>query len=125
FKARLDDPKLSPDEEVTFPGTGALKGTYFLSLRGYKATEVAAKLKIPILLLQGDRDYQVTAPDLEGWKRAVGKKANVTIKQYPGYNHLFIAGGGTPRPEEYQLPGHVDEPVIRDLAEWIGKLPAR
>jgi dienelactone hydrolase len=125
FKARLDDPKLSPDEEVTFPGTGALKGAYFLSLRGYKPTEVAAKLKIPVLVLQGDRDYQVTAPDLEGWKAVAGKKANLSIKQYPPLNHLFIAGTGTPTPEEYQVPGHVDEQVIRDVAEWIGKLPAR
>jgi pimeloyl-ACP methyl ester carboxylesterase len=125
FKARLDDPELSPDEEVSFPGTGALKGAYFLSLRGYEPTEVAATLEIPILVLQGDRDYQVTAPDLEGWKKVAGKKANLTIKQYPPLNHLFIAGSGTPRPEEYQAPGHVDEQVIRDIAEWIGKLPAR
>jgi dienelactone hydrolase len=124
FKAQLDDPKLAPDADVVFPGAGGLKGAYFLSMRGYKPTEVAGKLHIPILVLQGDRDYQVTAPDLDGWKAAVGKKANVTIKQYAALNHLFIAGTGTPSPAEYEKPGHVDEQVIRDIAEWVGRLPA-
>ena len=99
FKARLDDPGLKPDEEVSFPGLGPMKAAYFLSMRGYKPAEVAAKLTIPILILQGDRDYQVTAPDLAGWKRALAAKKNVQIKQYPSLNHLFIAGSGPPRPE--------------------------
>ncbi|APR87158.1 Hydrolase, alpha/beta fold family functionally coupled to Phosphoribulokinase [Minicystis rosea] len=123
FKKRLDDPGLKPDDEVSFPGgAGTLKGTYLLSLRGYDPTKVAAGLSIPILLLQGDRDYQVTAPDLARFQHALGKKPNVTIKQYPALNHLFIAGKGTPGPSEYQLPGHVDEQVIGDIATFVGKL---
>ena len=83
-----------------------MKGAYLLSMRGYKAVDVAAKLTIPILVLQGDRDDQVTAPDLAGCKAVLGKKPNVTIKQYTACNHLFIAGSGTPRPEEYmRRPG--------------------
>lgn len=124
FKARLDDPALGPDEEVAVPGAGGVKGAYFLSLRGYNPAEEATRLKIPILVLQGDRDYQVTTADLAGWKSALGKKRNVTITQYPALNHLFVLGSGTPRPEEYQAPGHVDEQVIRDIAAWIGKLSA-
>ena len=123
FKATLDDPALKPDAEVAFPGHGTLKGAYFLSMRGYKAVDVAGKLTIPILVLQGDRDYQVTAPDLAGYKAALGKKPNVTIKQYAACNHLFIAGSGTPRPEEYATPGHVDAQVIDDIAAFVAKLP--
>lgn len=123
FKQRVEDPALKPDEEVALPGGVTLKGAYLLSMRGYEPAKVAAGLKIPILVLQGDRDYQVTAPDLEGYKKALGKKPNVTIKQYPALNHLFVAGSGTPQPSEYDKPGHVDEAVLADIAAFVGKLP--
>ena len=29
---------------------------------------IAATLRIPMLILQGERDYQVTQADLEGWR---------------------------------------------------------
>ena len=35
FKAAVEDPALAPDASVDFPGGGAEKGRYFLSLRGY------------------------------------------------------------------------------------------
>jgi hypothetical protein len=125
FKARLDDPGLKPDEEVGFPGSGMVKASYFLGMRGYKPAQTAAALTIPILILQGDRDYQVTAPDLAGWKRALAGKKNAQIKQYAALNHLFIAGSGPPRPAEYEVPGHVDEEVIRDVAAFVGRVPPR
>jgi uncharacterized protein len=128
FKRKLDDPALKPDEAVSFPGSATLEldGAYFLSMRGYKPAEVAARLTIPLLVLQGDRDYQVTAPDLAGWKSALsGKKPNATIKQYPACNHLFIAGSGESTPEEYQAPRHVDEEVVRDIATFISGVPRK
>lgn len=126
FKKRVDDPALKADDEVPFPGgVPVLKGAYLLSMRGYDPAKVAAGLEIPILVLQGDRDYQVTTPDLEGYEHALGKKPNVTIKQYPALNHLFIAGQGTPSPAEYEKPGHVDEQVIADIAAFVGKLASR
>ena len=122
FKKRLDDPALKPDEEVTFPGGPPIKASYFLSMRGHDPAKVAAGLSIPFLILQGDRDYQVTAPDLDRYKQALGKKPSVVIKQYPRLNHLFIAGDGPSSPPEYNQPGHVDEVVIDDIAAWVGKL---
>ena len=123
FKKRLDDPALKPEDEIAFPGgVPVLKGAYLLSMRGYDPAKVAAALKVPILVLQGDRDYQVTAPDLQGYERALGKRANATIKRYPKLNHLFIAGEGTPTPNEYERPGYVDEQVIADIAGFVGKL---
>lgn len=124
FKAKIEDPGLKPDDAIELPGGGAEKGAYFLSLRGYRPTDVAAKLSIPILVLQGDRDYQVTAPDLDGWKRAVGGRPSVELKRYAPLNHLLIAGTGTPRPGEYEAPGHVDEGLIGDIAAFVGRLPA-
>jgi len=36
-------------------------------------------------------------------------------------NHLFIAGTGPGSPDEYNVPGHVAEEVIRDIASWISR----
>jgi dienelactone hydrolase len=123
LKARLDDPNLQPDADVAFPGGGTLKGAYFLSMRGYDPAKVAAGLTIPILLLQGGRDYQVTAPDLARYKTALSHRRNVLIKEYAACNHLFVAGSGTPSPEEYVAVAHVEGAVIEDIASFIGALP--
>lgn len=123
FKSKVEDPSLGPDEAVAVPGGGTEKGSYFLSLRGYRPAETAAKLSIPILVLQGDRDYQVVAADLAGYKRALAGKPLARIKRYPALNHLFIAGSGTPRPGEYEVPGHVAEEVVNDIAAFVAKLP--
>jgi hypothetical protein len=72
-----------------------------------------------MLILQGERDYQVTMKDFILWKSAMEARRNITFDTYPKLNHLFIAGEGKSQPEEYQEPGHVDEQVISDIANWI------
>jgi dienelactone hydrolase len=124
FKARVEDPALKPDERVEVPGGGVEKGAYFLSLRGYDPVRVAAQLSIPILVLQGDRDYQVTAADFDGWKKALSGRPGVALTKLPSLNHLFLRGSGTPRPGEYEVPGHVDPAVIEAITAFVGKLPA-
>ena len=80
----------------------------------------------PMLVLQGDRDYQVTAAeDFDGFRRALGGRANVTFRLYPGLNHRFIAGEGPSTPEEYERPGHADARVIADIAGWLGLCSTR
>jgi hypothetical protein len=50
---------------------------------------------------QGERDYQVTVDgDLAGWRRKLQGKRNVTLRTYPGLNHLFVSGTGAPCPAE-------------------------
>jgi uncharacterized protein len=119
FKQRVADPGLRPDEELAFPIGGKLTGAYFLDVRGYDPASVAEKLTCRIFVLQGDRDYQVTAKDFEGWRKALVRKPLVRLTTYPSLNHLFISGTGTPGPAEYDKPGHVDAQVIGDLAAWI------
>lgn len=92
---------------------------YWLDLRGYNPAEVAKNIKQPMLILQGGRDYQVTAEDFEGWKKSLSARENVTFKFYPKLNHLFIEGKGIITPAEYQRAGHVVKAVIDDIAVWI------
>ena len=95
--------------------------SYWLDLRGYDPPTAAAGLKPPIrlLILQGERDYQVTMEEFARWKGALGSRPNVTFHSYPSLNHLFIAGSGKITPAEYSVPGHVAEDVIRDIAAYV------
>jgi len=98
---------------------------YWLDLAGYAPVRVAAALRMPILILQGGRDYQVTSVDLAGWRAGLGGKRSVQFREYPALNHLFIAGSGLSSPAEYGVAGNVEPRVIADIAEWILALRPR
>jgi len=96
--------------------------SYFTNLNGYNQVKTAKAIKLPILILQGERDYQVTLKDLDIWKKELGKKKNVTIKSYPKLNHVFTEGEGKlSTPAEYQIAANIPVYVIDDLISWILK----
>ena len=97
-----------------------MPAAYWLDLRGYDPAAIARELPLPILLLQGGRDYQVEPSELRSWRRAVPQ---AQVRFYPSLNHLFMAGSGPRDPAEYAVPGHVAERPIEDLAAWIRALP--
>lgn len=115
--AQIKDPNLSVE---TAPGylMGA-PASYWLDLREYDPAQTAANVDVPMLILQGDRDYQVTQQDLLRWKQALDGKANVLFKEYPTLNHLFIPGTGQSTPAEYELAGHVSRDVVEDIEGFI------
>jgi uncharacterized protein len=95
---------------------------YWADLNAYDAAATAGRLTLPMLILQGGRDYQVTAKDLDRFKAALAGHANATIRGFPMLNHLFMAGEGKSRPEEYDRLGHVDAAVIEAIAGFIDRL---
>lgn len=99
--------------------------SYWRDLDAYKPAQVAATLRIPMLILHGERDYQVTSADLQGWRDALEHRTDVTIKSYPALNHLFMPGEGKATPAEYQRTGHVADFVLDDIAAWIGTMTGR
>jgi len=114
----IERPDLKPSDQVEFLGSQEY-GAYWLNLRGYDPLAVAAHSTLPMFILQGERDYQVTMTDFDGWKKGLTGHANVTFKSYPALNHLFMVGSGTSTPEEYRQPSHVSGDVIGDIAAWI------
>ena len=106
---------------VSFSGA-QIPGSYWLDLRTYDAAATAATLKIPIMIIRGDRDYQVTAADDEGWKKSLKDRNNVFFKLYPGLNHALVKGTGPSLPSEYGRLNHVDAEVIQDIARWVKSL---
>lgn len=117
LKAAVEDPSLTADRAMP-KLAGGVTGAYFLDLRDYHPATLAASLACPMLVLQGQRDYQVAQADFDGWKAALGSMPRATLRQYPALNHLFVAGSHPSTPAEYQQPGHVDPQVIEDITGW-------
>jgi dienelactone hydrolase len=117
--ARVKDPNLSekvPAEDLPLNITPA----YWLDLRGYIPPEVAKSLDMRILVLQGGRDYQVSADkDFPVWQKVLDGKQGATLKLYPKLFHLFIEGEGPARPDEYLKEGPVSQEVVQDIIGWI------
>ena len=117
--AKLKDPELvdtmsSQDMPLGIP----MK--YWKDLHDNNPVDIVKDIKIPILILQGERDYQVLAAvDFEGWKKALDNNTNATFKVFPKLNHLFITGEGKSTPQEYAVEGHVHKDVIDTLVKWI------
>jgi uncharacterized protein len=93
--------------------------SYWLDLRGYDPPSAARTVKLPMLVLQGERDYQVTMEEFAKWKAALGDRRDVTFRSYPALNHLFLAGTGKSLPAEYNQASHVAEEVVSDIAAWV------
>jgi uncharacterized protein len=96
-----------------------LPTAYFLDLVGYDPPAEARRLGIPMLFLQGERDFQVSQEDFALWKKGLEGAKDVTFQTYPALNHLFIAGEGQPSPVEYRKGGNVSSVVIEEIASWV------
>ncbi len=93
--------------------------SYWADLATYDPVETARLLDVPLFILQGERDYQVTLTDFAQWNETFYESPSVTLQSYPSLNHFFIAGTGVPTNAEYLIEGHVAEEVISDIASWI------
>jgi hypothetical protein len=118
--ARVKSPDLSPDTPSSDLPFGA-PASYWLDLRGYDPPAAAPLLHRPLLILQGERDYQATMTDFAAWEKGLQKTKDVTFKSYPALNHLFMEGVGRATPAEYEKASHVSSEVIGDITAWILK----
>jgi len=108
------------------PASGTILGApvaYWRDLKSYDSVGAARSLRMPVLVLQGERDYQVSMEDFRGWKKALWGRAGAALKSYPSLNHLFAAGEGRSTPDEYRKSGHVAAEVVEDIAAFVRKSP--
>jgi dienelactone hydrolase len=116
--AILNNPAYSKDN---IPASFKLQNPYWwFDIRDYEPTELAEKQDVPMLLLQGGKDIQVPASELEEWKKALADRGNVDYKLYPDMFHMLGNYGGTPDgATEYLTPGNVPQSFIVDVAKWV------
>ena len=96
--------------------------SYWKWLASYDILQAAAEITQPVLLLQGEEDYQVTMTDFEMWKEAVGGRENWTMISYPGLTHVFMPGEKSEGSAVYTRDGKVREDVIRDIADFVKRI---
>jgi dienelactone hydrolase len=112
---QLEEPEIIPDKETIF---GAYRD-YWVDLDSYYPVKLAKKIKKPVLVLQGERDYQVTMKQFNIWKKNFEKSENWTFISYPSLNHFMMAGYGNPTSGEYKVRSHVDHKVTQDIIQFI------
>lgn len=91
---------------------------YWMDMKDYSSVDAAKGIKKPILVMYGERDFQVVKKDFDAWKSQVTGK-NVTYKTYADLNHFFITGKQKSTLEEYRSPGNFSYKAITDMAAWI------
>ncbi len=97
--------------------------SYFLDLRNYNAPLEAKKLSQPLLILQGESDYQVTMKDYANWQTALKTRKNAAFKSYPKLTHaLTESTAEKSSPQDYEKEAHVNQQVVSDIADWILKM---
>jgi hypothetical protein len=103
-----------------------LPASYWRDLNSYDPIKTARSIDQPILLLQGGRDYQVTAADeFSLWRSAFATNPRFEMIEYPLLGHAFMPGNDPPGPKDYERPAHVDAKVLDDIARWIKGKPAQ
>jgi len=100
-----------------------LPAAYWIDLNSYDPVAVAQEIPQPLLIVAGDRDYQVDHNDWQRWQDAFARSPRVTLKRFPRLNHLFMAGDRASTPNEHLSPGTVDRNAIEDIAQWIAAQP--
>ncbi len=112
---RYDAGELGEEEDLL-----GVPVSYWRELDAVRPVETARDLRVPLLVLQGGRDYQVTREDFRLWEEGLRGREGVVFRTYPDLNHLFARGSGTATPEEYTTEvKHVAVEVVEDLARWI------
>jgi dipeptidyl aminopeptidase/acylaminoacyl peptidase len=91
---------------------------YFLA---YDPTENLAKIKCPVLAINGEKDIQVLAEsNLAGWGQ-VKKNGNkdVTLKAMPNLNHLFQHCQKCTVAEYGELTETFSPEVLKIMGDWL------
>ena len=114
---------LSDEEAERKKAGGGTTLYYFKEMGEHPAADYLLPLEKPVLILQGEKDFQVkTDRDFALYQELLKGKPNVTFRLYEGLNHAFVPsvyGTITKAKKEYNVEQHIGEAVISDIAHWI------
>ena len=97
-----------------------ISARYWKSLQTYCGENFLDQIDLPLLILQGDADFQVSAgKDYALWQEALAGRDNVTFCLYDALNHLMMPTMGQRNTTEYVSPQHVAQEVIADIADFV------
>ena len=115
--------QLSDEEAKKKKVGGGTTLYYFKEMGEHAASDYLTALEKPILIMQGEKDFQATVEkDFEGYKQLLSGKNNVTFRLYENLNHAFVPsvhGCIMKAKQEYNVEQHIGTEVIADIANWI------
>ncbi|MHB1001022.1 MAG: alpha/beta hydrolase family protein [Armatimonadota bacterium] len=118
-----------PDEVIDAQIKSTLN-PWFRFFLTFDPRPVLAKVKVPVLAINGEKDLQVppkqNIPEIQKALKSGGNK-DVTTKILPGLNHLFQPAK-TGAPTEYaQIETTISPTVLKIIGDWIVKhtIPAK
>ncbi|MDR3235425.1 MAG: alpha/beta fold hydrolase [Prevotellaceae bacterium] len=110
------------EENVIASQVNAMASPWMQYFLKYNPAPALEKVKCPVLAINGEKDLQVPAKiNLEAIQKALSKGGNkkVTVKEFPGLNHLFQECE-TGLPAEYATIEQTFSPVALDeILKWI------
>ncbi|RDC55256.1 alpha/beta fold hydrolase [Pedobacter chinensis] len=101
------------------------KGPWYRYFIQYDASKTIAKIKVPILAINGDNDLMVAAEDnLANWKNyaLVGGNKNVTTAKIPGLNHLMLPCKTCDNAEISKIQSGFSKEALTLIKDWIYKM---
>ncbi len=105
-----------PDDEFLM---GFYAG-YQKSVQVYQGLNFINEIDLPILVLQGEADFQVSPDtDYSLWEDTIGERENATLILYPELNHLMMKTNGYTDYNDYAVKDEVSSDVITDISEFI------
>lgn len=118
----VETPEGLTREEFIQAQLAGLCSPWTLAFMKLDPRDYLAKIKCPVLVLNGDKDLQVSSKvNLPLINEALSKAGNkdVTIREFPGLNHLFQECE-TGVPDEYVKIEQTFAPVVLDeITAWI------
>jgi hypothetical protein len=95
--------------------------TYWRDLMSVDLVRKLPSTKVPVLVLQGEKDFEVRKDlDFDVLRASVGSAGGrIAYRSFPGLNHYFIAIEGASSGSEYGAPGSFDADAIGVIADWI------
>jgi pimeloyl-ACP methyl ester carboxylesterase len=112
---------ISEEQFIQLSVTG-MTSPWIIHFIRYNPAPALEKTKCPVLALNGEKDWQVSAKEnLEAIRSALVKGGNkrVTVKAFPGLNHLFQECT-TGSPTEYAMIEQTISPVVlEEMLKWI------
>ena len=126
YSRRFDGLYSMSDREAKKKKFGGSLSLYYFKEMGQKtATDYLLESSKPVLIMQGERDFQVLADeDFAAFCEQLAGRENTEFRLYPGLNHIFVTAiydDILKASEEYGEERHIGEEVIGDIAEFIKK----
>jgi len=113
-KGRNTPPELAPQAQ------------WLREIFAVRPAELVARLRVPVLLAQGGKDFEVDpVADAEVLVRAAKRgRVKLEVRRYEDLDHLFKHEEGTSSPERYLASRPVDTVFITDVIAWARRVTA-